>query len=140
MLLNLEPKGQQQMSLFEDMTPGTGKRTTLLGVIDQVNREMGRDTLWTAAQGLTLRETTDSWRMQRGDTVSGLYDSLERSAEGGGGVRRRVRTHRRPSPLRVGGSEPWWSAVRHVPVHRRLSQQAAYGFAFAGPQGEIKDR
>ncbi|MFM8443212.1 MAG: Y-family DNA polymerase [Methylococcus sp.] len=67
MLLNLEPKSQGQRSLFDPVSAVTqATRDKLLAVMDQINGEMGRDTLWTAAQGLTAREARDSWRMKRG--------------------------------------------------------------------------
>ena len=37
----------------------------LMRVLDAINRNMGRDTLWLAGQGLTQRERQDSWRMNR---------------------------------------------------------------------------
>ncbi len=40
--------------------------------MDRINRDLGRETLWTAAQGLTHREREDSWRMKRG-TLSPAY-------------------------------------------------------------------
>ena len=34
--------------------------------MDLINREMGRETLWTASQGLALRERiSEGWRMNR---------------------------------------------------------------------------
>ena len=66
MLLNLIPAGQGQLALFTEPTAATEQRERLLEVMDRINREMGRDTLWTAAQGLTQQEQEDSWRMQRG--------------------------------------------------------------------------
>ncbi|MFM2005205.1 MAG: hypothetical protein RLZZ09_860 [Pseudomonadota bacterium] len=73
MLLNLEPRGQRQLALFDE--PGSRpppQRDQLLEIMDRINREMGRDTLWTASQGLTRREKEDSWRMKRG-TLSPAY-------------------------------------------------------------------
>ena len=72
MLLNLLPAGQGQLSLFTAPTAATEQRERLLDVMDRINRDMGRDTLWTAAQGLTAAERKDSWRMQRG-TLSPAY-------------------------------------------------------------------
>jgi DNA polymerase V len=66
MLLNLTPAGQGQLSLFAAPSAASAQRERLLEVMDRINREMGRDTLWTAAQGLTQQEREDSWRMQRG--------------------------------------------------------------------------
>jgi DNA polymerase V len=73
MLLNLEPRGQRQLALFDE--PGSRpppQRDQLLEIMDRINRAMGRDTLWTASQGLTRREQEDSWRMKRG-TLSPAY-------------------------------------------------------------------
>jgi hypothetical protein len=54
MLLNLAPKGQGQLSLFDVSHTAAGeKRDKLLAIIDGLNRDMGRETLWTASQGLT---------------------------------------------------------------------------------------
>lgn len=72
MLLNLMPAGQGQLSLFAMPTAATAQRERLLEVMDRINRDLGRDTLWTAAQGLTHQEKEDSWRMQRG-TLSPAY-------------------------------------------------------------------
>jgi DNA polymerase V len=73
MLLNLEPKGQGQLSLFDDAHTEVGaKRDRLLAIMDGLNREMGRETIWTASQGLTRKEKEDSWRMKRG-TLSPAY-------------------------------------------------------------------
>ncbi len=72
MLLNLRPAGHGQLSLFAAPTAATAQREQLLEVMDRINRDMGRDTLWTAAQGLTAAERKDSWRMQRG-TLSPAY-------------------------------------------------------------------
>ena len=73
MLMNLEPRGRGQHSLFTDTSPEIqASRDNLLAIMDHINREMGRDTLWTASQGLTLREKADSWRMKRG-TLSPAY-------------------------------------------------------------------
>lgn len=68
MLLNLTPAGQGQGSLFPptEAEPPV-HRERLLAVMDRINRELGRQTLWTAAQGGTRRERADSWRMQRGN-------------------------------------------------------------------------
>lgn len=67
MLLHLEPRHQGQRSLFSDLSPEIqASRDNLLAIMDQINREMGRDTLWTASQGLTVRERADTWRMKRG--------------------------------------------------------------------------
>jgi len=67
MLLNLLPANQGQLSLFTEPTVATQQRERLLEVMDMINRDKGRDTLWTAAQGLTQQERKDSWRMQRGN-------------------------------------------------------------------------
>ena len=73
MLLNLEPKGQGQLSLFDvSHTEAGEKRDKLLAIIDGLNRDMGRETIWTASQGLTRKEKEDSWRMKRG-TLSPAY-------------------------------------------------------------------
>ena len=73
MLLNLTPAGQSQLSLFSaEGAASSVSRDRLLEVMDRINREMGRETLWTAAQGLTAAEREDSWRMQRG-TLSPDY-------------------------------------------------------------------
>jgi hypothetical protein len=40
--------------------------------MDGLNRDMGRETVWTASQGLTRKEKEDSWRMKRG-TLSPAY-------------------------------------------------------------------
>ena len=66
MLLNLLPADQKQLALFTEPTVATQQRERLLAVMDRINRDQGRDTLWTAAQGLTQQEREDSWRMQRG--------------------------------------------------------------------------
>jgi DNA polymerase V len=66
-LLNLMPAGQSQLSLFSaEGAASSVSRDRLLEVMDRINRDMGRETLWTAAQGLTAAEREDSWRMQRG--------------------------------------------------------------------------
>lgn len=68
MLLNLTPADREQWSLFpatEAAAPAHRKR--LLAIMDRINRELGRQTLWTAAQGGARRERADSWRMQRGN-------------------------------------------------------------------------
>ena len=67
MLLNLRPTDQGQLSLFPTLTATTAQRERLLEVMDRINRDLGRDTLWTAAQGLTQQEREDGWRMQRGN-------------------------------------------------------------------------
>jgi DNA polymerase V len=73
MLLNLEPKGQGQRSLFDTAHTEAGeKREKLLALMDGLNRDMGRETIWTASQGLTHKEKEDSWRMKRG-TLSPAY-------------------------------------------------------------------
>jgi hypothetical protein len=73
MLLNLEPKGQRQLSLFDVSHTAAGdKRDKLLALMDGLNRDMGRETIWTASQGLTRKEQEDSWRMKRG-TLSPAY-------------------------------------------------------------------
>jgi DNA polymerase V len=73
MLLNLEPKGQGQLSLFDTAHTEAGeKREKLLALMDGLNRDMGRETIWTASQGLTRKEKEDSWRMKRG-TLSPSY-------------------------------------------------------------------
>ena len=73
MLLNLEPKGQGQLSLFDVSHTAAGeKRDKLLALMDGLNRDMGRETIWTASQGLTRKEKNDSWRMKRG-TLSPAY-------------------------------------------------------------------
>ncbi len=67
MLLNLTPKGPGQLSLFDHVdTDRAAKRETLLALIDGLNRDMGRETIWTAAQGLTRQAQETPWRMQRG--------------------------------------------------------------------------
>lgn len=63
MLLNLSPAGQGQTSLFDT---GTDDRSQLMAMMDHINREMGRDTLWTASQGLTKQKRPTEWRMKRG--------------------------------------------------------------------------
>jgi DNA polymerase V len=73
MLLNLTPKGQGQLSLFDTAhTEAGAKRDKLLAIMDGLNRDMGRETVWTASQGLTRKEKEDSWRMKRG-TLSPAY-------------------------------------------------------------------
>jgi DNA polymerase V len=73
MLLNLEPKGQGQLSLFDTThSEELVKRDKLLAIMDGLNRDMGRETVWTASQGLTRKEKEDSWRMKRG-TLSPSY-------------------------------------------------------------------
>jgi DNA polymerase V len=68
MLLNLTPAGPGQLSLFPAAVAGSSaQRDRLLEVMDRINRAMGRETLWTAAQGITHHESEDSWRMQRGN-------------------------------------------------------------------------
>ncbi|RQW77274.1 MAG: hypothetical protein EHM62_08705 [Methylococcus sp.] len=50
MLLNLQPRSQRQLGLFDE--PGSRpppQRDQLLDIMDRINREMGRDTLWIAA-------------------------------------------------------------------------------------------
>ena len=73
MLLNLTPAGPGQLSLFSAAVAGSSaQRDRLLEVKDRINQAMGRETLWTAVQGITHQEREDSWRMQRG-TLSPAY-------------------------------------------------------------------
>ena len=73
MLLDLAPAEQGQSSLLDYDDASTGwDRMRLMEVMDRINRAMGRETLWTAAQGLTRVERDDSWRMKRG-TLSPAY-------------------------------------------------------------------
>ena len=67
MLLELSSTQGQQRTLFEEQkVPSSRNREQLLGVMDLINREMGRETLWTASQGLALRERiSEGWRMNR---------------------------------------------------------------------------
>lgn len=71
MLGNLQPEGPVQSDLFAPTLlqhPRTTQRDKLLATMDRINREMGRETLWTASQGLTEREQASShWRMNRGN-------------------------------------------------------------------------
>lgn len=68
MLLNLTPADREQLSLFPATEAAAPvHRERLLAVMDRINRELGRQTLWTAAQGGARRERADSWRMQRGN-------------------------------------------------------------------------
>ena len=73
MLLELAPAGHGQTSLFDCDDDTTGwDRLRLMEVMDRINRAMGRETLWTAAQGLTRAEQAGSWRMKR-ETLSPAY-------------------------------------------------------------------
>ncbi len=73
MLLELAPAGHGQTSLFDCDDDTTGwDRLRLMEVMDRINRAMGRETLWTAAQGLTRAEQAGSWRMKR-ETLSLAY-------------------------------------------------------------------
>jgi DNA polymerase V len=36
-----------------------------MAVMDRINREMGRETLWTAAQGASRHARVGNWRMNR---------------------------------------------------------------------------
>ncbi len=73
MLMNLAPKGQGQLSMFDTGdSEASKKREKLLAIMDGLNRDMGRETIWTATQGLTRKEKADSWRMKRG-TLSPAY-------------------------------------------------------------------
>lgn len=69
MLGHLIPKGPIQTSLFElegGKSPPRPQRERLLATLDAINRRMGRDTIWTAAQGLTREEQSSaSWPMKR---------------------------------------------------------------------------
>jgi DNA polymerase V len=85
MLLNLTPAGQGQLSLFAAPSAASAQRERLLEVMDRINRDLGRDTLWTAAQGLTHQEREDSWRMQRGSlspAYTTRWDQLPRVMAG----------------------------------------------------------
>jgi hypothetical protein len=72
MQLHLMPADQDQLSLSAAPTAASEQRERLLEVMDRINREMGRDTPWIAAQALTHQEREASWRMQRG-TLSPAY-------------------------------------------------------------------
>lgn len=56
-----------QTDLFEDETSSSrAERDQLLATMDRINRKMGRNTLWTASQGLTTQEQSQgNWRMNR---------------------------------------------------------------------------
>lgn len=74
LLGDLQPAGHTQADLFESWTASSQQpRTQLLDTMDRINRQMGRETLWTAAQGLTALERTQGrWRMNR-DHLSPAY-------------------------------------------------------------------
>lgn len=69
MLNHIIPKGPTQTSLFDfepDRPASYQNRDRLLATLDQINACMGRETLWTASQGLTKTEQAKAtWRMQR---------------------------------------------------------------------------
>lgn len=66
MLLELTPLRTGPVSLFqENGTARSEGRSQLLQVMDTINREMGRGTLWTAAQGQARIERETRWRMKR---------------------------------------------------------------------------
>ena len=66
MLLDIASADQGQQSLFDGADDAVRPdRLQLMRVLDDINRNMGRDTLWLAGQGLTQRERADSWRMNR---------------------------------------------------------------------------
>lgn len=69
MLLDLTPAREHQLSLFGDEDESGGcqnpSRQALMAVMDRINREMGRETLWTAAQGATRQSSVVNWRMNR---------------------------------------------------------------------------
>ena len=70
-LLDLVSRGEESLSLFADeqeLAAGQSpSRQALMSVMDQINRDMGRETLWTAAQGVRKPQAnvTTPWRMNR---------------------------------------------------------------------------
>ena len=72
MLMDLRSDREVQPTLFDAMEPKP-ERGPLLEVLDAINRKMGRETLWTASQGLTrLEQDAARWRMNR-RTLSPAY-------------------------------------------------------------------
>jgi DNA polymerase V len=70
MLLELSSARVEQQVLFPQTPGGTRARSSrerLMETLDRVNREMGRDSLWTASQGIHRQEASPNWRMQRGN-------------------------------------------------------------------------
>lgn len=69
MLGEIIPKGPLQTSLFDsDATRTTSrlKREQLLTTMDQINSGLGRGTIWTASQGMTILEQSRTrWQMNR---------------------------------------------------------------------------
>lgn len=77
MLGDIRPEGPVQQDLFGQevqVTPRQSEqRRKLIATMDRINRDMGKETLWTASQGLTLQEQSSSlWRMNR-DRLSPAY-------------------------------------------------------------------
>lgn len=62
LLGDLRPRSERQRSLFED-TEGRERRQRLNGVLDQVNRRYGRDSLVLAGAGVPDKRV---WKMRRG--------------------------------------------------------------------------
>lgn len=72
MLMDLCPERESTGSLFDTLEPGS-QRGPLLDVVDAINRQMGRETLWMASQGLTrVEQASARWRMNR-RTLSPAY-------------------------------------------------------------------
>jgi DNA polymerase V len=67
MLLEISSAQGQQRTLFKEQdTHSSRNREQLLEVMDLINRNMGRETLWTASQGLAhLERSKEDWRMNR---------------------------------------------------------------------------
>jgi DNA polymerase V len=67
MLLEISSAQGQQRTLFKEQeTHSSRNREQLLEVMDMINRNMGRETLWTASQGLArLERSKEDWRMNR---------------------------------------------------------------------------
>ena len=67
MLGEMTREARIQTDLFESAAlPSQAERDRLLATMDHINRAMGRNTLWTASQGLTTKEQAQGhWRMNR---------------------------------------------------------------------------
>jgi len=69
MLGDMTREERIQTDLFDSAPSASrGDRDRLLATMDRINQAMGRNTLWTASQGLTAKEQIQShWRMNRGN-------------------------------------------------------------------------